>query len=113
MNQEARDKLVEAALNGTKQTFGTFAYKNSKCAMGALGVLEDGSNALQIRQMYDLNKRACPCPFIGTKQEKYGCHYFQPGSLYNLKEFFLVMHLNDGHRLSFLDIARKFPESSE
>lgn len=113
MNQEARDKLVEAALNGTKQAFHHFIDKDSKCAMGVLGVNADAMNIREIREKYDLGRESGPCPFEGTEDAKKECHNFREGNQNGVRESSLVVHLNDVHQLSFLDIARKFPESVE
>lgn len=113
MNQEARDKLVEAELSGVKQIRGALVTKDGKCALGVLGVNEDASNIQQIRDLYGLNGLAKRCPFYGTENERPACFYYSPASRFEvLVESSLVIHLNDVHHLSFLDIARKFPESS-
>ena len=106
MNQEARNKLVEAELSGVKQIKGSFTSRNGQCALGVLGCSELGNNS-QVYVRYQLTQRAPNCPFLGTDLEIESCHKSRHS------EAGLVIHLNDGHGLSFLDIARKFPESTE
>lgn len=104
MNQEARDKLVEAELNGVRQVKGTFVNNDGRCALGVLGFSETNNKSLQ--EKYDFKDVAPTCPFLSTNLHRISCHW-------PITEMQLVSHLNDCHDLSFLDIARKFPESIE
>lgn len=103
MNQEARDRLVEAELQGVEQIRGTFAIREGRCALGVLGFGLEGSDPLALLSKYEFSEKVVACPFVGTNLEMNIC--------YPRSEAMLVAHLNDTHKLSFLDIARKFPES--
>ena len=107
MNQEARDMLVEAELRGVKQIRFTLTRQEGRCALGVLGfrlgLAEPDIDKLLSK--YGFLEREVTCPFIDSDLEMNSCR--------PLLEVSLVAHLNDDHQLSFLDIARKFPEPSE
>ena len=109
MNQEARDKLVEAELQGVKQIRGQLGEQGkAQCAMGVLFYALVSRGYVFTRKSwvaeYGLDKHAPACPFMDTELENRECLTLL------VNEAQLVVHLNDDHELSFLDIARKFPE---
>ena len=103
MNQEARDKLVEAELRGVPQIRGSYSNSKGKCALGVLGYPDLVSSWKTFR----LEDTASDCPFLHTDLQLPTC------PITSISEPMLVIHLNDDHGLSFLDIARKFPEPIE
>mgnify|MGYP001583116183 CR=1 FL=1 len=108
MNQEARDKLVEAELSGVKQIRGAFSNINGKCALGVLGFGLEGYSVTELIKRYGfLTTSLVTCPFLHTSlQVASWCSNRMSGTQ-------LVVNFNDDHGFSFLDIARKFPESLE
>ena len=114
MNDLAREKLVEAALKGVKQNKGWyFGFDNSLCALGVLGYAHTSTDdsIKQLDTKYGFSDKEIKCPFIGNPGEKGA--YEIGGCVLISNERHLVAHLNDIHDLSFLDIARKFPEDTE
>lgn len=95
MNDLGREKLVEAALKGVRQITGALTdNKGGFCAMGVLGFSSDMTlttfyNAVRA---YDLSTTIRSCDLCGLNV---------------LGELKLIPHLNDGHGLDFLTIARK------
>lgn len=104
MNQEARDKLVEAELAGVKQIKGNFSHSGGRCALGVLGFGLGNNNAKELMIKYGfIEHKLCKCPLLNTDLDTYSCST-------RMTETQLVVHMNDDHSMSFLDIARKFPE---
>lgn len=110
MNQQARDLLVNAALQGRPQITKAYHSGNGDCAIGVLHDLSEQHNRetcmwrerpALISQANDTIKvaglsvdtRPCPvekCFYAGTEGR-------------------MISHLNDEHKWDFLTIARELP----
>ena len=102
MNDLAREKLIEAAMNGTPQITRSFKTDLGLCALGVLGYnyAQSYHQQMTLDLLYELNANA-KCPFLGTDEDVFDCH----SSMFT--ERHVVAHLNDIHKMTFLDIARK------
>lgn len=117
MNERGREALVQAALSGRRQIFGEFhEYQpDGDCAVGVL------HRALGRWHWWHPIHWFQPVPFLaclkkidrvfGLAQTGAVCERCQsPGKSW-WSEMNLLLHLNDGHRADFLEIARKAPEA--
>jgi hypothetical protein len=103
MNERGLDALVQAALAGQKQIFGSMNdRRGGLCALGVLaqaaGVLDEpiGHRFSVIAAAYDLHgARKCPLSECSRRDP------------WRMSEAELIVHLNDHHRWDFLTIARK------
>jgi len=105
MNDLARGKLVEAALNGVPQIRATYQSSDGLCGLGVLGYrLAMGREAIQAldREM-GLDLQIASCPECGEKWTA------EPATIVFSIGRHLVTHLNDDHHMDFLTIARKMP----
>ncbi len=96
MNDIARDKLVQAALDGVPQIKDSYATTEGVCGLGALGYRPAslGNHALDV--LYAMREHVLfQCP-LGCAEEI-------------LSDRGIISHFNDIHDMSFLDIARKMP----
>lgn len=96
MNELARDALRKHALMGTKQIRGSLkSEEGGLCALGVLAAesplaISVSSNSFD--SYWGLTPKSQSCPICGG-----------PG----ISECWLIVHLNDDHKLDFLAIANK------
>ena len=100
MNEAVANVLYEAERKGVKQIRGAFGEAGGRCAVGVL-VEAAGIDAERLDCYVPLPQFGFPntniklgltCPLCGTPV---------------IHEFGAVVHLNDDHRLTFSEIARK------
>ena len=93
MNEEAANALYEAERKGVRQITGAASdARGGRCAIGVL----DAAGVV-------LEARVSGCPLCGQA----GLHQGVAGLLDLRFENDLVVHLNDDHKLTFSEIARK------
>jgi len=95
MNAQAAEALFEAERKGVRQIRGTYADRRSGglCALGVLGFTSQNTFATcRLREVYGFRQAPMDCPCCG---DSFG------------SEFKVVYHMNDHHRLTFSEIARK------
>ena len=99
MNARAAEALYEAERKGVPQIIGDFQRGSGRCAVG---VLEE---ALSIQElaMIHYEHRGQACPLCGQRN---------PGGAFMSTGLALIGHLNDDHRLTFSEIARKLGPDS-
>ena len=91
MNEAGANKLYEAERQGVRQIRGVYADSTGGlCALGVLGGREKGIAALC--REYGLVPTDVTCPACGS-------NWISGGDL--------IVHLNDDHKLTFSEIARK------
>ena len=93
MNAAAANALYEAERKGVRQITG--AERDQHGGRCAIGVLDDAG--------VKLIASVSGCPLCG----KTGLHHGVAGYLDLISENDLVVHLNDDHKLTFSEIARK------
>ena len=88
MNAKAAEALYQAEREGVPQIFGKFSKGRGRCALGVLL----GALGHETAQICRENRTTCPlCGKISLA---------------------LIVHLNDDHRLTFSEIARKLGPDS-
>lgn len=102
MNDVARNKLVQAQLDGVNQIRYHYSKSDGKCAMGVLG-FRVNDNVVQRSQLF----KEYGFNFDDVGYMKLSCPG-ECGKRFTL-EADLVVHLNDDHEWDFLTIARKMP----
>ena len=101
MNEQAREALLTAAMNGTPQIKGNLRdLKGGFCAMG---VLCDTFGLDNLAVDAGLNQMVDGCPECGATTQTW-----HAGNLI-ATETSLVIHFNNDHGFDFLTIARKMP----
>jgi hypothetical protein len=98
MNHAAAEALVQAQLNGVRQIKGAIADgTGGYCAMGVIFCA-----GVSLNHLYEIH--VDECPECGATSDGY---YQRPIST----QYDVVVHLNNDHGWSFLDIARKLEDS--